>query len=41
MLELIWIAVAVHVVVAVLVTGGIVLWRARGDAERNNTEDEP
>ncbi len=41
MFELIWIAIAVHVVVAVLVAGGIVAWRSRTDAERNNTEGEP
>jgi flagellar basal body-associated protein FliL len=41
MLELIWIAIAVHVVVAVFVAGGIIAWRARADAERNNTEGEP
>ena len=41
MLKLIGIAIAVHIIVAVLVAGGIVAWRARADAERNNTEREP
>lgn len=41
MLELILIAVAAHIIIAALVAGGIVVWRARADAERDNTEGEP
>jgi heme exporter protein D len=41
MFEFIWIAIAVHVIVAVLVAGAIVAWRAYVEDGRKNTEREP
>ncbi len=41
MLELIWIAIAVHVIVAVLVAWAIVAWRSYVEDGRKNTKREP
>jgi len=41
MFNLIWIAIAVHIIVAVLTAGAIVAWRAYVKDGRENTEREP
>ena len=41
MLELIAIAVAIHVFLAAFVTWAIVAWRGRNDGESDTTDSEP